>query len=146
MMAEEEERVKKEVTELYNEISGKDTEEMWKEDEPLTETEQTIADALEPLGVRSRAEAILSVMSHDDELFGAVLARITWELRNHYEFMCIKECGRRPKKNDADREMGARLDKVASKTMQKVFPEEYKEREMQKLQYELRMAKKGRSE
>lgn len=146
MTQEEEMEIRDKVKRFYNEVSDGKNDEVWRDEEPLSEVEQDIADALEPLSAVNRATTLLNVMSHDDEVFGIVLARITWELRNHYELTCIKEHGRRPRKNDADREMGARFDEIANKIVRDVFPDEYRQREMQKLQLELKAAKKGRKE
>lgn len=146
MTLQEEERIKDRVKGFYDEISDGKNDEVWRGEQPLSEVGQDITNALEPLSAANRATTLLDVLAHDDEAFGIVLARLTWELRNHYEFTCIKERGRRPAKNDIDRAMGARFDKIASKIVQEVFPEEYKQREMQKLQLELKAAKKGRRE
>lgn len=146
MTQEEEIEIKERVRRFYDEVSDGKNDDVWRDEEPLSEVEQDIADALEPLSALSRATTLLDVMAHDDEVFGIVLARITWELRNHYEFACIKERGRRPSKNDIDRAMGARFDEIANKIVREMFPDEYKQREMQKLQLELKAAKKGRRE
>ena len=146
MNAMEEEKVKEGIRDFYDSIADDGDEEVWRDEEPLSETEDAIAKILEPLGARSRAEAVMNVMSHDDELFAIVIARITWELRNHYEFTCIKDKGRLPPKNDIDRAMGAQFDRISAKVVKENFPDEYKRREMQKLQYELKTVKKGREE
>lgn len=146
MTQEEEIEIKERVRRFYDEVSDGKNDDVWRDEEPLSEVEQDVADALEPLSTLNRATTLLDVMAHDDEVFGIVLARITWELRNHYEFTCIKERGRRPSKNDIDRAMGARFDEIANKIVREMFPDEYKQREMQKLQLELKAAKKGRRE
>ena len=146
MSTSEDAEKKESIKEFYESISDNSDDEVWREDEPLNDVEQSIADALEPFGAVDRAHAIMDIMSHDDEVFSIIVSRITWELRNHYEFMCIKEKGRKPSKSDIDRAMGAQLDRLAVKFVKKYFPEEYRRREVQKLQLELKAAKKGRKE
>lgn len=94
-------------------------DDTWAEDRGYTENEKKVVDALEGLSTIEKANAILGVLGHDEEMINIVSSRINFETL-HYLLSCGKFTV-----EEALLQFGAKSYQYGKEVMEKYYPDEH---------------------
>ncbi len=94
-------------------------EEVWVEDQPLSETAKKVLELL-PESTKEKSELILEIMAHDTDLVDAVFGRWIYEIQAYM----LSECGEDAEKsNDFVRTFYENCKYLAMSAKEKYFPD-----------------------
>lgn len=103
------------------------TEEIWMEDQPLSEKAQAIADIMKNMTVKERTTLLLEVLSHDGDAMQGIRVRMNWEIRNAVMETLNEDSKGRMDSDHAEMIYGQLLYKEIKEVMPILFKEEFEE-------------------
>ena len=107
-------------------MSGKEDDDVWIEKEELTPAGKALTDIVRKMSIVERANAVLDMLAHDQDVMDIVRSRMNWEIRNAV-VEGMNEMGRDFDEVEMLRTFGSILSDECDSNMGVAYPELFKE-------------------